>query len=30
VKRIRRKLTALDPAFDAIEAVYGAGYRYRG
>ncbi len=30
VKRIRRKLTALDPAFEAIEAVYGAGYRYRG
>jgi two-component system response regulator ChvI len=29
VKRIRRKLTAVDPAFDAIEAVYGAGYRYR-
>ena len=29
VKRIRRKLTALDADFDAIEAVYGAGYRYR-
>ena len=29
VKRIRRKLTAVDGGFDAIEAVYGAGYRYR-
>jgi two-component system response regulator ChvI len=28
VKRIRRKFTAADPAFDAIEGVYGAGYRY--
>ena len=27
VKRIRRKLLAADPAFDGIEAVYGAGYR---
>ncbi|HTV01671.1 MAG TPA: response regulator transcription factor [Luteitalea sp.] len=30
VKRIRRKLTTVDPGFDALEAVYGAGYRYRG
>jgi two-component system response regulator ChvI len=28
VKRIRRKFTAVDPAFGAIEGVYGAGYRY--
>lgn len=30
VKRIRRKFTAIDPAFDAIETVYGMGYRWRG
>jgi two-component system OmpR family response regulator len=29
VKRIRRKFAAVDPGFDAIEAVYGAGYRWR-
>jgi two-component system response regulator ChvI len=29
VKRIRRKFQAVDPAFDRIEGVYGAGYRYR-
>ncbi|MEO6212029.1 MAG: response regulator transcription factor [Vicinamibacterales bacterium] len=28
VKRIRRKLLAVDPAFDSLEAVYGAGYRF--
>jgi two-component system response regulator ChvI len=28
IKRIRRKFMAVDPAFDAIEGVYGAGYRY--
>ena len=28
IKRIRRKFVAIDPAFDAIEAVYGAGYRW--
>lgn len=28
VKRIRRKFQAIDPAFDAIEGVYGAGYRF--
>lgn len=28
VKRIRRKMQAADPAFDAIHGVYGAGYRY--
>ena len=29
VKRIRRKFSAVDPAFDGIDGVYGAGYRYR-
>jgi two-component system response regulator ChvI len=29
VKRIRRKLQAVDASFDEVEAVYGAGYRYR-
>jgi two-component system, OmpR family, response regulator len=28
IKRIRRKFLHIDPAFDAIEAVYGAGYRW--
>ena len=28
VKRIRRKFQALDPAFDAIQTVYGMGYRW--
>ena len=28
VKRIRRKFTTVDGGFDAIESVYGAGYRY--
>ena len=28
IKRIRRKFQRLDPDFDAIEAVYGAGYRW--
>lgn len=28
IKRIRRKFAAVDPGFDAIEGVYGAGYRY--
>lgn len=30
VRRIRKKLAEIDPAFDQIETVYGAGYRYRG
>ncbi|MCC5869749.1 MAG: proteobacterial dedicated sortase system response regulator [Gammaproteobacteria bacterium] len=30
IKRLRRKFAALDPDFDAIETVYGAGYRWRG
>lgn len=30
IKRIRRKFQALDPGFDDIETVYGAGYRWRG
>jgi two-component system OmpR family response regulator len=29
VKRIRRKFTAIDPAFDAIETAYGMGYRWK-
>ncbi len=28
IKRIRRKFLALDPAFAAIESVYGMGYRW--
>lgn len=30
VKRLRRKFLALDPDFDAIETVYGMGYRWSG
>ena len=29
VRRLRRKLEAIDPAFDRIETVIGAGYRYK-
>jgi two-component system OmpR family response regulator len=29
IKRIRRKFQRVDEAFDQIEAVYGAGYRWR-
>jgi len=29
VKRIRRKFQSIDPGFDAIDTVYGAGYRWR-
>lgn len=29
IKRLRKKLAAVDPAFDAIDTVYGLGYRYR-
>jgi two-component system OmpR family response regulator len=28
IKRIRRKFQQADPSFDAIESVYGAGYRW--
>jgi len=28
IKRIRRKFRAVDPAFDAIVTLYGAGYRF--
>ena len=28
IKRIRRKFRALDPGFDAIETLYGVGYRF--
>jgi two-component system response regulator ChvI len=29
VKRLRRKLSDADPGFDALETVYGLGYRWR-
>jgi two-component system response regulator ChvI len=29
IKRIRRKFLLSDPAFDGIDGVYGAGYRYQ-
>ncbi|MCX7891053.1 MAG: proteobacterial dedicated sortase system response regulator [Burkholderiales bacterium] len=29
VKRIRRKFAAVDPAFDAIDTLYGMGYRWQ-
>ena len=29
IKRLRRKMTAVDPAFDGVETVYGLGYSYR-
>ena len=29
IKRVRKKLAASDPKFDAIESVYGMGYRWR-
>jgi len=29
VKRIRRKFQAIDPDFDQLETVYGAGYRWK-
>ena len=28
IKRLRRKFRAVDPHFDAIETLYGAGYRF--
>jgi two-component system, OmpR family, response regulator ChvI len=28
IKRIRRKFRAIDPTFDAIETLYGVGYRF--
>ena len=30
IKRLRKKFIALDADFDAIETVYGMGYRWRG
>lgn len=30
IKRIRRKFLAIDPSFDAIDTVHGAGYRWVG
>jgi two-component system response regulator ChvI len=29
VKRMRKKFRVIDPEFDAIETLYGVGYRYR-
>ena len=29
VKRIRRKFLAADSAFDAVDTVYGMGYRWQ-
>jgi DNA-binding response OmpR family regulator len=29
VRRLRRKLETVDPSFDRIETVVGAGYRWR-
>jgi two-component system response regulator ChvI len=29
VKRLRRKFEQIDSRFDAIDTVYGVGYRYR-
>jgi DNA-binding response OmpR family regulator len=29
IKRLRRKLSDADPSFDALETVYGLGYRFR-
>ena len=29
IKRLRKKLTSVDPEFDGIETVYGLGYRFR-
>ena len=29
IKRIRKKLHAIDPSFDSIETVYGMGYRWK-
>ena len=30
IRRLRRKIEAIDPAFDEIETMIGAGYRWRG
>ncbi|HRD45550.1 MAG TPA: response regulator transcription factor, partial [Caulobacter sp.] len=29
IKRMRKKFRQVDPSFDAIETLYGVGYRYR-
>ncbi|MEC7234031.1 MAG: helix-turn-helix domain-containing protein, partial [Pseudomonadota bacterium] len=29
IKRLRRKFRAVDASFDAIETLYGVGYRYK-
>ena len=30
IKRLRRKFRQVDPEFDAIDTLYGAGYRFAG
>ena len=29
IKRVRRKFQAIDPQFDEVDTVHGAGYRWR-
>ena len=29
IKRLRKKIREVDPAFDEIETVFGVGYRYK-
>jgi two-component system response regulator ChvI len=29
IKRLRRKFRVVDKSFDAIETLYGVGYRYK-
>ena len=29
IKRIRRKFVGVDPSFDRLDTVYGAGYRWK-
>jgi two-component system response regulator ChvI len=30
IKRLRKKFRQVDPAFDSIDTLYGAGYRFSG
>ncbi len=30
IKRLRRKFREIDPQFDGIETLYGAGYKFNG
>ena len=29
IKRLRKKFWAVDPEFDAVETLYGVGYRFK-